>query len=381
MASEETIAEVEFSEGERAGQWLADAVNTDEREGKLSASSMQQAYHCHGSLRMKRRCKGIDTESSKSGTRVHEGTDTGDTEDLDEVELELVERNQEIVARIDAEREWDSAHNELRLWYRLFDEKLFSAKVDRIWICGDEATIIDYKTGFRWVDNFDPQRDLQLRTGAVVAWKEFGVTKVNTGFFLPRFEKEVWARYELEDLQRAEQQLLEIHEAASHQFAPLVPGAHCQYCPAMAECNAFLSVIPLKGPVFDLAAASGDDLKRWAFVGEMVKRFEPVGKAVREEVRTRLKRGDSLPWARLKAGVPKRKIVNTGLALHRLQGLLPDDEISNCCTVAIGKVEKAVKKWHGFPEKQAKKLVSDNLEDTIELKAPEDSVELDWGEA
>lgn len=354
-------------------------ITIDERGGLPSASSMERTKQCPGWLRVAKRCKSVDSEASKSGTRVHDATDTEDFSEVNEEEALLAMRNLDICARIDAERDWQYQFCEDRLWYKHWGNKMFSGRLDRAWIDGGESTILDFKTGFRWVDQFDPQRDLQLRTYAVLAYQNYGSRSVNVGFYLPRFEREVWARYELEDLQRAEQQLLEICEAASHQFAPLVPGAHCQYCPAMAECNAYLSTIPDKGPVFDLAAASGDDLKRWAFVGEMIKRFEPVGKAVREEVRTRLKRGDSIPWAKLKAGVAKRKVVNTGLALHRLQGMLPDEEISGCCTVAIGKVEKAVQKWHGITAKEAKAIIGDNLGDTIGLQTTEDSVELDWG--
>lgn len=364
---------------------------TDEREDLPSASSMARTKECSGWMQQAKGCPEIRTDASESGDRVHAATHTGDTTGLTEDEIECVERNNQLMQEIRDRLPSDAVeYSEERIWCYPYGgyqhgEKQFSGQLDRFWIYRDEGVLkayaVDWKTGWRAADDFDPQTDLQLRTQAVLLRQKFGVENVTIGFYLPRRRQSLWVEYNADDLTEARNQIFEICKRAKDPFPTLKAGTHCRYCPAKMSCSAWARASQVAKPSVDIQAVSPGELGRLFQAAMMWGQYADTVKAIKAETRRRLQSGNIVPGAKLGEPTVRREIRDMVEAYHRLKDVVTFEELSDSVKLPIGHVEKvvhnAMNKSVPTTKVEAKRYVNQALKDVIELKPTEPSVKVD----
>lgn len=389
MASDETMSEIEFSDGERAAECLTAAM-TDERNGKPSASGMNCLHKCPGSRKISAGCPNISTAASQSGDRVHAATHTGDTSKLLDDEIEAYHRNVALMEEIRARLPADAVeYSEKRLWLLFGMDQICSGQLDRFWIYEEfgrkVAVAVDWKTGWRDEDDFDAQSDLQLRTQAVLLYQVHKVDQVKIGFYLPRRDQDLWVTYYEEDLATAFMEIVNFCIAAEEPYPRIQAGPHCRYCPGQIRCSAWKAASEITPPQTTVQALSNDELKGLFHAVQIWKQHADTAEAIDSEVKRRKKAGENLPWAVLVENPSKREIKDMIAAYELLKDWIPFEDLAAGVSLPIGKTEtlfwKALNKVEKTTQKKAKELLNKRLEGVITYKKTEPSIRLSLEDA
>lgn len=226
----------------------------DPRENLPSASSFGITYHCAGSENLIRALPPealniVDEpdEMRDRGVKLHDALWQSDPSGLEEDEFEDYTKAAKFAEAV--ENSWYSQiggltrgttlYREERLW--LMDdglEKLLSGQPDFVRVCGKDALVMDYKTG--WNHALTPsEQSHQLRTLAVLVWKNYGCTNIRVGFIKPKshYDPTDCTDYTESDLIQAEQQILHALWKAKQPDAQRTPGSHCNWCKAKGHCS------------------------------------------------------------------------------------------------------------------------------------------------
>jgi len=190
-----------------------------------------------------------DSDDSKMGTRCHEAATailTGAfVKDLSEEEMEWVNWCVQEVKDIEKTINPETLKEAL-----IINEKKLSlssmgiarnGKMDRAYICGETAWIIDFKFGVGWVNA--PKYNYQAKAYAVSVAEELGVKKVYFHFLQPRAtnpdemnQTETWNE---EDIQKHKEDIIRVVEKTKDSLAPLNPSTNaCKFCEAKEFCPA-----------------------------------------------------------------------------------------------------------------------------------------------
>lgn len=337
--------------------------NTDERDGKPSASTMDRRENCPGSEPAERGLPPLKEESyTVEGTDIHAAMESGDLSKLTGDSLQTAEKLTEL--QKDAVRIWHeerkldpektSIAREERLWVhnRKTLDPLVSAKLDIRYVNEDDGLIIDYKTGF--LDAPPAYVNAQLRTQAVCLWHEFPNLKnirvaIAHARFKPTFD---FCDYSATDLQAAENLIITSLWRGAQPNAPRFAGTWCRYCRAQANCREAASfallpvaIVPVKPPFKDVAelvsALSIQDLA-------LINSRKSVAEKIFEEVNKRLKSLTPEELAKvglmLKPNSPSRDIpdVKALYAILKEMGFADGDEFMAWCSISIGAMEDTV---------------------------------------
>jgi hypothetical protein len=231
---------------------------TDERGGLSSASKLERIYHCAGSpLADPPKTEQDDLDESDNavrdaGTRIHDALRDDDFSNLppDEslIAIELKKMAQDELfkwvwyldpnAGPPEKRNLPEPVKEHRVWIRRRDnlKPVSSAQLDRYYILGDAALVIDTKTGF--LPTSHATENIQLRAQALALWQEFpNLKRIRVAINQFRLRQHrTHADYSLTDLKLAEEELMFRLFLAQQPDAPRVPGHWCLYCPAKSSC-------------------------------------------------------------------------------------------------------------------------------------------------
>lgn len=211
-----------------------------ERQDLPSASSIDRLSHCPGSHHLSLRAEPIESGlDAERGNRVHKALELGTGSDLEPDEYALYEdaREQENSLVDQWQRDIGAVgepdlFSEHRLWCINSDNnRICSAKVDRMCSLNGRHLVIDFKTGYGQVLN--PAKNSQLRTAAACLK---GSYSVRVAIIQPTLKSAPPCDYDAAALMLAYAWLLEILTRAREFDAPLVSGEWCQYCPARMIC-------------------------------------------------------------------------------------------------------------------------------------------------
>lgn len=348
----------------------------DERGGLRSASSLERLYHCAGAPLPKP--DAIDTtkqdDVTTDGQMIHDALMTGDMTGLTAEQEAIARGLHEIEMRELEKWMWDldpsagpiekrakpEPKREQRLWVRRRDNLkcLASAKLDVYYVIGNDALVIDYKTGFLEATSAD--ENIQLRVQALAVWHEHPhVQRIRVRIVQYRLGemKSKAALYQLHDLKMAEQELMFRLYLAEQTNAPRVPGEWCRYCPAIDDCreNKVFAMLPSQviGSSLDLTIE-----ERVAKLAPQDKKFlwqnSRVIKAILEAVNDSLK---SMPAEELKQlglyVTPEQQIrgvsniIDAYAILDKAGFLAGTDEekarqFSTYCKMPLGAIEEAL---------------------------------------
>lgn len=269
-------------------------MNSDQREGKVSASRFEILALCHGSEQLRRTLppEALDSGDAytERGQSLHKAFETDNTFELAAEDLPIyqnaIETDKKLLAQWCQDFEIASyieGPREERLW--LHDEAtlkpLTSAQLDRHYISAEPRGFVlsdDLKS--LWSPHLTPaERNYQGRVQAVVAAKEYGAHHVTMVFNKAMFGSFDRADYDADALWRAEFSIRQAIWESEQAGAALRAGDWCMRCACRAHCPAALRWALTPIPSLQVVPASNGKITEKRAV-EMVQ-AAPI-EAVRE---------------------------------------------------------------------------------------------------
>lgn len=291
-------------------------MSNDTTRTRISASATPRLKACPGSLA---RSKGLDSISGPDaarGDRIHAALSARSAAHF--VALEHADEED------CADRCWGLAVkarltvfpdcspiiivNEERLYGEVDGEQI-SGKPDLVYRDGATTLVLDYKTG--WGDQDESDTSMQLATLAWLVAENYAVDTVYVAMIQPAAGDPAIARYTRKDLDAVFCDLIDIVNRASSSHAPIVPGNHCQYCPAFqhSRCREAISAgleIAVKAEsktkdavALDMARLTGEEL---GFIARRLKLAKMAVEVATSEIKTRLANGEAVLGCSLKQG-------------------------------------------------------------------------------
>lgn len=343
---------------------------------RLRASEAQRIALCPGSARASYGLPDSTSEYAERGNRIHAylascfmGADMVPTIPADEQEVANA-----LIARLEPYMPKTPRSVYPEVFLRHEDTK-WTGHADLI-LFGPEGDclLVDWKTG--WGDQEEPSGNAQLRVYAVLAWRFFSknheISRIRATIANPRGVMEPVV-YMASDLYEAEAELDHIHADAMKASAPRIPSPDaCKYCRAFGTatcpetCKSIEAVMDGEPDLPALPAATLADMGRLAKLAE--KRIEQV----KNEIRTRLERGEEVPGCSIGNPSVVKEIADIGKAFE----LLPEfsqDEFLSCCKASIPSLVDAMHKHYSLVEPVAKTVAKSEVETrlapVIETKA------------
>jgi len=178
-------------------------------------------------------------------------------------------------------------------------------------------------------------------------------------------------------LVQAGKELLDILAAIQKPDAPLVPGDYCKFCPAKFKCPAIKNTIETISTSREhLEGITGPALAKFL---ELCAIADPVIKSIRALAKDRLKESlDSVPGWTLSKPANVRTISDPFAVFKVLLDaklITREQFLSDCVSVGIGDLEKALAKVNAMKPAQAKETVNSVCAEFIEVKQKEPSLE------
>ena len=366
---------------------------TDERKGKPSASGYERLYNCPGSLNAERGLPDTTSDEAESGTRIHAILETiARSEyqggplpvDCDEDELDkawmLWHRGQAAMRTWLGDAECDSVHIEERLWIGDDD---FSGKADLIFVAGNRALILDYKSG--WGDHERNEASPQLRALTVlVLFKQPNVFDVQAEIVqLGRDFPPVV--YDFDAAQVAAKELGDSLAAAISPDAPRNAGKWCTYCKARFTCEkSTAEIVTVAESQMEISNERWELLPR-ARKLELAKACKlavklagDINKRIKEDLEAD---PNSIPGLTIKPGANEREIADTLAAWEKLGGILSVDQFTSAMKASVPKLEDAYYRKRKADDSKITKMTAGNefaeiLSGIIGTKQKEGSVSI-----
>lgn len=347
----------------------------DERAGLPSASGIPKLIHCAGSRAAELPMPNLpEQDVTATGNAVHAAL-AGEEEELELSESEIKEKiaATEKAVVIDWLAEFSlpsvtSVIRETRMWIRnrATLDPIASAKPDVAYVstAGLHALVINYKTGF--ADQDDSAINWQSRTEALAVWHQYPqLEHIRAGTLSSRLKTKVdFADYTQEDLRRIEQELRHAIWRSEQHDAPRVPGKHCRWCKAQANCKERATYITT--PLHLVKAVDQLDLIQKigalppALLGYYYQRKSDVN-ATFEIMEARLKSftPEQLREAgyELAKGVTSTKITDVGAAFTKLGEVLTPEQRLSCINLVEGRAIELVAAKETISKEKAKAKV------------------------
>ena len=321
---------------------------------------MPRYAECPGSYLLSKGITEVQTkemrEWAEAGDRIHAWLEDpsfivlDDPQELEVAEL-CNEQRERLIEKIFGENaKFITKIREDRLWLMSGRRRIFSGKPDDISICSDSGLIIDFKTNRG--DQAESPKNMQLRALAVLLHKKAfdrPIQRIHVAIVQPLVNREpLITCYEEEDLKRAHEELLSILDTIKKPDAPLKFNSYCKFCPAKFKCPEFkrnVETIVIAGQSLP-NGITGDDLAKLLTLCHMA---DPVIKAVRALAKDRLKENaDAVPgWTLSNPG--SIRSLSDPFAVYKVLSdanlLTRDQFLTDCISVGIGDLEKAVAKF------------------------------------
>jgi hypothetical protein len=359
-----------------------------ERLDLPSASSAARYAACPGSYLLSLGLENLQTPEMKAmaeaGDRIHLWLEAPDFITLEDPnELETAEacsaQRDLLIAKIFGE---NAPHvkkiKEDRHWITQGKKRVFSAKADDISIYGDTGLIIDFKSGRG--DTEESPKNLQLRSQMVTVFLNHGqnLRKIYVAIVQPLVSRDpLVCCYEGDDIISATQELSLMLIAINNPATARVAGDQCKFCPAKFKCPESKAYLETLAAALPEAA----DMERLAELLNVCAACDPIIKAIRARAKLLLKQDPSvIPGWTLGKPASVRSISDPFAVFKVLSDAKPplitrEQFLTDCVSVGVGDLEKAVAKHNGLKPAQAKETVNSVCADFIEVKPKEPSLE------
>ena len=303
---------------------------SDERGDLPSASNAARYAACPGSHRACIGLKDESSEDSRRGDRIHAwlqarrspGSVTAFDIDGDDLDVATQCERQANLLIAEHVPTADRTLVETRLWDHVL---AWSGKADLVVIDGSKALVIDYKTGRGDVE--DATGNLQLRALAVLAARIPGtwIERVVVAIVQPLAGPPSVARYTLDDLKQAEDEIEAIMANANATGQPRTPGPWCQYCRASGteRCPESTANVTALATRPDALPVENADVPRLL---DACDAAEEAIQNIRAHAKELLRQGVAVPGWQLKPGQVRETITDPELVAGRFSALSNDPE-------------------------------------------------------
>ncbi len=315
---------------------------TDPRQGRPSASQIEQRWLCPGSANAQRGLPEVATDVSDDGTKIHAAlAGESDPTSLSQVNRTVYDEMNEKLAKSAEMFGFDPLKfkAEKRLWF--FDE--FSGQPDRVYLRDGMAYLPDVKSGFLPVT--PAPTNPQLATLAILAIHNYGVARVAVAI-IPRFGKvKETAEYTPESAMGALTFIRQIIADSEKPDAPRKAGdKQCRYCLAKTRCPEYLAFTSVALTVREnsLPAMPAEQL---ASICDKLSAVDGLVKSIKAEAKKRIADGDPefMKLYGLTDGRKTRTIVNLVELFARVRSLgVSDEDFTAACSLELGSLEKLV---------------------------------------
>jgi hypothetical protein len=237
----------------------------------------------------------------------------------------------------------------------------WSGKADLVVIADSKALVVDYKTGRGDVE--DAVGNLQLRALAVLVANIPGtwIDEVVAAIVQPLAGPPSVARYTIEDIVKAEEEIEAIMAKANATGQPRNPGPWCQYCRASGteRCPESKANVTALATRPDAVPVENADVPRLL---DACDAAEEAIANIRKHAKELLRQGVAVPGWQLKPGTVRETITDPELVAGRFSALSNDPETARkaflgAVTVSKGKLKDAARAITGAKGKA--------LDDTI----------------
>jgi len=357
-------------------------TKTTKHNGKpeLWASELDRVAKCPASWRLSRTVlPGPDSPASIRGQRIHAALAGNPPPDLSPEENEQRENawqsaywlTAQLLGKhysdLEVRREWSAVvHLDSAKIVGRYDILIWDQETK-------QACLYDWKTT-AWYE-WDPGTNWQLAAGALAAQEALGaevvyvaIIETGRGQYRPDYYT-----YDEHGLSIARRQLKDVVDAAIHKPDRTRRGDHCRFCPALQICPE-----TLKLPEFVGGKKSKELLKQYVeglppakladLLNEWKNWVQIVGKALEEEAKLRLSRGEEVPGWTLSAGTTVREVKDVAAVWRKLKmaGVSPVDFL-NTVRVSIKDIERLLKPI-AKDRAELKDLLEQVLEGAVEEK-------------
>lgn len=291
--------------------------------------------------------------ASEKGTRIHYACETGDFSQLaNDEERHMAELLIEGVRRIFQSHGWEEGsferHNEIRLYIKTGEQDTFGT-CDVLALRGDEAIMLDYKTGVGVIDS--AEENLQAQCYVAGGFQKFGnLKKIHFYFLVPQRDEILFHTYERSELPRL---LLRVQTVItrSSKAAECHPREEiCQYCAHLGDCKdvarkflPFAQRYAKEG--FELPEGFGDTELDTPEKLAANLRLAKIAKEWAEKVEFRAKQkateeGWQLPGFKVIQINYSPKVLSSIGAYRALSEKMPVEDFLACAEIDLGKVEE-----------------------------------------
>ena len=344
---------------------------SDERSGLPSASAASRYAACLGSWQLEKQVAEVEsTADAATGNRIHSALALEPVTNLTTDETHIIDRCREqefgLVKQVFANStEEPQVFREKRLWslqnYGLGEEdkRLWSGKPDVVYIEGNNALIIDYKSGRGTVEN--AAENLQLRCLVALLHESFGFTleAITVAIVQPLAGPPSVASYELGDLMDAVRESQSLMSAIMQPDQPRTPSeSACKYCKGKPYCSEARE-LAVTGPLANAPEGITADAIASTLTSSHLAQFlnraaqaEAVIEACKSEARRRLSEGEIVEGWTLKDGSVRESIVNSEQVASRFLELGTYDQLAPAITLNKTKLKEAIKTATGFKGQQ-----------------------------
>lgn len=315
---------------------------TDPRQGKPSASQIEQRWLCPGSANAQRGLAEVVTDVSDDGTKIHAAlAGESDPKALESENYTVYEEMNEKLAKSAEMLGFDPLKfkAEKRLWF--FDE--FSGQPDRVYLRDGMAYLPDAKSGFLPVT--PAPTNPQLAALAILAIHNYGAARVVVAI-IPRFGKvKETAEYTPESAMDALTHIRQIIADSERPNAPRKAGdKQCRYCLAKTRCPEYLAFTSVALTVREnsLPAMPAEQL---ASICDRLPAVKGLVDSIKAEAKARIAANDPefTKLYGLTDGRKTRTIINLVELFARVRALgVSDADFTASCSIELGSLEKLV---------------------------------------
>lgn len=339
-----------------------------------SPSCLERRWLCPGSARIEAGLSEEESIYAAEGTRLHEivatrnleACETFEEEDICQRCIELVDRLSEGAERVEVEYPLEVCDSNSNI--------ITYGTADVVIIQEDSLIIIDWKFGRGEVTS--AEYNIQLGAYALGAMQEFGKSSCTVHIVQPFVGKwnDCYTHMDKEYLQEFYETLIDCTNVPD---APLVAGEkQCKYCKGASQltCPAMryevIKTADMAEQVeLDISELTNEQLsdlhKKCKFVAN-------INKAVESRIKEICTTQGRCHDIELKTMQGNREIKDIGKILDATKGNVSVDELLECCTVSVSKLESTFarnyKSVEGGTLKDAKLKFADNLKDVISRK-------------
>ena len=330
----------------------------DERKGLPSASAAHRYFACPGSWMLENQFPdGPASSDATIGNRIHAALAGDYVADITQEEKYIIERCKDqahdlVVATFGNDFSKMDVYTEERLWATdcITGEKLWSGKPDVVYVLGNNALIVDYKTGRGLVE--DASKNLQLRCLVELVHENFSYefNTITVAIVQPLAGSPSVCKYEFDDIENATAETLDLMERIKTPGQRRIPSdSSCRYCKGKPYCSEARE-LAVTGPLANAPEGITPDAIAATLTSSHLAEFlnrtaqaEAVIEACKSEARRRLSEGETVEGWTLKEGSVRESISNSEIVASRFLEIGTYEQLSPAITLNKTKLKDAVK--------------------------------------